>query len=255
MLNIFFLFFASHLFDFVVFSPPLPFIFFFLVIPLFLPSCLLPLFIPPAPISLFPVRQTAVTVTLSSPWCATNLRASNSSKPRPSSPGRSSSRFTEASKTYENRHWSEGNCNKNRGLGVKFRLIICEADTGLKSTLFTGTIYKSFMLQKYMDTQKSMQRAKYCIHIEVVKHLLLDFGTWLQPQGWEIMPVLLLAFHFISDIFNPVKPCTNIWRTSCVRQPFLYGLCVSLTPNWCHRLERIVLKSDSQWFWLVTAQR
>lgn len=44
------------------------------------------------------LRQTPVTVTLSSPWCGTSQRASTSSKPRPSSPGRSSSRFTGASK-------------------------------------------------------------------------------------------------------------------------------------------------------------
>lgn len=57
-----------------------------------------PPFLPPSRfpfLSLF-VWQTAVTVTLNSPWCVTNLRVLNSSKPRRSSPGRSCSRFTEA---------------------------------------------------------------------------------------------------------------------------------------------------------------
>lgn len=80
-------------------SPPFLFSFFFLVLLLFPPSCL-----PPLSSLVFSgfVQQTAATVASNFPWCVTSLRASSSSKPRPSSPGRSSSRFTEASKTYEN---------------------------------------------------------------------------------------------------------------------------------------------------------
>uniref|UniRef100_A0AAQ5YF78 EF-hand domain-containing protein n=1 Tax=Amphiprion ocellaris TaxID=80972 RepID=A0AAQ5YF78_AMPOC len=90
-----------YLLDFPLFStPPLASISFFF------PSCLTTISSlfssscpPPLPVSSVSMRQTAVTAILSSRWCVTSLKASSSSKPRPSSPGRSCSRFTEASRT------------------------------------------------------------------------------------------------------------------------------------------------------------
>lgn len=60
--------------------------------------CFLLSFSPPSPVFAVSHGQTRVKATWSSPWCGTNQKASTSSRPRPSSPGRSFSRFTEASK-------------------------------------------------------------------------------------------------------------------------------------------------------------
>lgn len=55
---------------------------------------------PSSPVFAVPHGQTLVKAIWSSPWYGTNQRASTSSRPRPSSPGRNFSRFTEVSKMY-----------------------------------------------------------------------------------------------------------------------------------------------------------